>query len=500
MTLAIASGPVVERDRAYHCEVACEGSVITVSVDGEQILSVEDDSYARGQIALRTEAPSRFSAVRVTATAEDAARFERRSRAGAARASARRAPAPAPRLLHEVPIPAGANIVKARDVNDDGRLEFVACEVVVPVLDCIRLAKMTVVNWDGETLWSYGESMPSKFSVHGDFAFNTGDLDGDGRTEIIVTSDFEIIIFDGATGEVKKRCPTPLTYLGQEDFFERTNGDSFLICNLRGLESPQDFVLKDRYRNLWAYTADLKPLWHRHLNMGHYPRARDVNGDCKDEVMAGYSMLKPDGHTLWEVPGGNPERNSYPGVEHVDSVLIERFGPDDAPIQIALAASDFGFVIMDVSGNILVQQKIGHAQNMGCARFRPDLPGRQFVVRTFWGNTDIVHLFDATGNLLLCREIAGCAAYPVNWLGDGGALIRFANCLANANFEPVVDLPKGGSVSPVAYDVNQDGVDELLVREGDTVRIYGPERIPSAPIPQPNPDLTNWNAYGGFYL
>ena len=41
VTLAIAPDCVVEKDRLYHCRVACEGTRISVSVDGEEIIVAE---------------------------------------------------------------------------------------------------------------------------------------------------------------------------------------------------------------------------------------------------------------------------------------------------------------------------------------------------------------------------------------------------------------------------------------------------------------------------
>jgi hypothetical protein len=344
-----------------------------------------------------------------------------------------------------------------------------------------------------------GEPEDSKYAVHGAFAFNVADVDGDGRTEILMTRDFEILIIDGATGEVKSSAPTPHTFLGKEDHYEQMVGDSFLVCNLRGLESDQDFILKDRYHNMWAYTSDLKLLWHRHLNTGHYPRAYDINGDGKDEVMAGYSMLAPDGSSIWTVKGGDPLYNRFPGPEHMDSVLIAPFGgAENSPLEIAMAASDLGFLLMDTEGNIKAQHYVGHAQSLSAGRFRPDLPGRQFVVRTAWGNQGIINLFDRDGQLILTRELSDSHVFPVNWTGDGRTLLRFARGLADGNFQYVVDLPPRGSVTPCSWDVNNDGVDEVFVRKGGTLEIYGPETVPTEPEPLWPRTLTNWNEYGGF--
>ena len=212
--LARAAGPILEPDRVYRVRIDVDGSRITVALDNATVLAADDNAYAHGSIALRTEGPARFTAVRVTTPAAAAAALEARAARHTARVTTRRATCPGPKLLHEVPLPEGTTVTHLRDVNDDGRLEIVACEVAVPQLDYIRLTKLRVLDWEGRELWSFGESMAGQFAVHGAFAFNTADIDGDGRTEVLITRDFEFLILDGATGEVKRRGPTPTTFKG----------------------------------------------------------------------------------------------------------------------------------------------------------------------------------------------------------------------------------------------------------------------------------------------
>jgi hypothetical protein len=274
------------------------------------------------------------------------------------------------------------------------------------------------------------------------------------------------------------------------------------VCNLRGLPSPRDLVLKDEYANLWAYTDELKLLWHRHLNAGHCIVARDINGDGKDEVMGGYSMLRHDGVTMWTVPGGDPDYNRYPGPEHADGVLIERLGPGpDAPLRVAVAASDLGFVLLDVEGRVLAHHSIGHAQWIHAARFRPDLPGRQIAIGTLWGNSSIFNLFDCDGNLLMIREPSPGKVMPVYWLGGDNPLVVLGGGKAglwNRHFDRIRELPGILQVPPYACDVNQDGLDELLVLDGDKMQVYAPEGV-KASVASPRASLTNWRFSSYFY-
>ena len=155
-------------------------------------------------------------------------------------------------------------------------------------------------------------------------------------------------------------------------------------------------------------------------------------------------------------------------------------------------------MLLDTQGRILAQRLIGHAQNLAAGRFRPDLPGRQFLVRTQWGNQNILNLFDYDGNLLLIREDAAGGLTPVNWLGDGSVLAGAANALFDGNFDRVVEIGGGGSVRPTALDVNNDGLDEVLGIRGNVITVYAP-RGRQADRARAERNLTNYNAYGGFF-
>ena len=47
-------------------------------------------------------------------------------------------------------------------------------------------------------------------------------------------------------------------------------------------------------------------------------------------------------------------------------------------------------------------------------------------------------------------------------------------------------------------DVNQDGLDELLVLDGDKIQVYAPEEVKAA-FPAPPASLTNWWFSSYFY-
>jgi hypothetical protein len=478
------------KDRLFHCRVACDGPRISVVVDNQALISVKDEAYREGQIALRTDGPARFAAIKVLAEPAEADRVAAEVKRIETRTALAAQAMPPNKLIHSVTLPDKPGSIRVRDLNDDGAPEIMA-SFVYETGSAKGASRISVFDWNGKPMWTL-EPSASAPGGHASASFlNAADIDADGHTEFIGARGPEIVIVDGATGRVKRSAPAPAAEPDKEPVVLH----GCLVCNLRGLPTPRDLIVKDEYTHVWAYTDELQPLWHRAVNTGHYPRARDINGDGKDEVMAGYSMLAADGHTLWTVPGGDPVKNLYPGSEHADAMLIERFGPEpDAPLRIAMAASDLGFIFMDVNGRVLAQHPIGHAQWISATRYRPDLPGRQIVVGTLWGNSNIINLFDCNGNPLLIREMSFGPPIPVYWLGGDTPLFTvssWATGLWNRDFDRVMRVPGAVTVPPFACDVNGDGLDELLARDENKLLVYASEGL-KAVFKAPPANKPNW--------
>lgn len=475
------------------------GPNIHVAVDGQFIFEADDDHYASGRIGLRTHlGTGRFAAVAVSADRSAGTTLKRLRSENKRRIRQRASRYPAPVLLREINLPEPFSMMRAVDLNNDGRLEFIGIVVNVVKADHMLISRLVVMDTDGCVLWARGKPV-ARGVTHGDVACQVGDVNGDGTKEILFTQDYEIFIANSLTGEILQKAPTPCVK-GQPVI-----GDSFHLCRLRGQNTRRDILFKDRYCNIWAYTDDLRLLWHRELNTGHYPRAADINGDGRDEVMAGYSLLDADGNTLWTVPDADPLKNRYPGPEHADSLWLGRFkeGPQ-APMEIAIAASDLGFILLGTDGKLNARDLCGHAQSMGIAKFRRDLPGRQFAVFDFWGNPGICMLFDCNGQRLATREFYHTSlAVPVKWAFTGEALIYgYSNhCLLDGNLTTVVELPRvRKALQPYFADVDGDGLDEFLSWDDRKIQVWGRrENRGSDPVPDER-DWDNFNLYGAFYM
>jgi hypothetical protein len=51
----------------------------------------------------------------------------------------------------------------------------------------------------------------------------------------------------------------------------------------------------------------------------------------------------------------------------------------------------------------------------------------------------------------------------------------------------------------LAGDVNAGRIDEVSVKKGNTIEVFGPEHVPPGPAPSRKRKLTNRNAHEGFF-
>ncbi|QHT61362.1 hypothetical protein GXP70_16295 [Paenibacillus lycopersici] len=469
-----------DSDHAYRLGAHVQDQTLTCSIDGRQVLTVVDGSYDYGNVAIAALTEARFSNVTVDMTQPELQDVSARIQAKQDRLLAKRSHYPAPKLwrtldLHDF---GAARSIRYGDLTGDGIKDLLFIQNMESLNSCdeCMISCITAVDLDGRVLWQIGEPDPRNGMLTADVPVQIYDIDGDGFNEVIYCKDFKLIIADGRTGKTKASMPTPCKIphdrfvIYQNVTFDRIVVDSIRICNFSGSARPSDLLIKDRYNNLWAYDNQFNLLWQQYVNAGHFPYSYDMNGDGKDELVAGHTLLSSEGERLWELPGMHC---------HVDEIVIGRFDPDKDELLIAMSSGEDGFVLADQNGSVLVQDMLGHAQRVSVANYRPELPGLEYCVTTFWRNTGIIALYDCKGNRLWSGETGanGNVITPVNWTGDGKELILYS---ANARYgglhdgygDQVVALPDDGhpDLTCDAVDLCGDEREELLV--WDTRRMY----------------------------
>ena len=365
-----------------------------------------------------------------------------------------------------------------------------------------HLSSMTAFDMDGNVLWTIGEprNHPDNTLISCDLPFQIADINNDGRLEVIYARDFEVRIIDLLTGELIKKMPTPAIKgdpLVKNNPFYRLNVDAIRVADFEGLGYKGDFILKDRYQNVWAYDKDMKPLWrYNHKNTGHFPYIYDFDNDGYDEMLVGYDLIDHNGEMIFSLP-----MNS----DHTDEIIYARLHKDH-PKRLILASGNEGMNIVNMDGTIYKHNEIGHAQRISVAKYNPNLEGLQICATAFWGSDGIICMYDYDGNLLNQFEMQtnGSVITPVNY--DGKHILALLHGgkdggLIDYDLDKVVLFPDDNhpTLCTEAYDVDGDGIDEIICWDLNSMWIYKSAITYEAKKYEKYPD-DSFSNYRGEYL
>ncbi|MBM4037928.1 MAG: hypothetical protein FJ290_05385 [Planctomycetes bacterium] len=486
---------------------------LTCWLGDESVFDINWDGGLDGRVGLLANCPARFRAIAVDGCPARP-RFVVRASARSAQKrpegrTTNKTPYPEMRLVQQITTPGFGTCRQMRfgDLTGNGRPDIVLAQRV-PIEGgegYSTVGCLTALTAEGEVLWQSGTPTPQT-PLAGDLPFQVNDIDGDGRAEVVAVRGFEIQVLDGATGKLKLAAPTPerpvhhpllkrsISYFGSPDGheFPLVVADSIRFADLAGRGAARDLLLKDRYHHLWALTPDLKPLWSWVGNLGHFPFAADLDGDGRDEVLAGYHWLTANGRDL---------QNLHLG-DHADAIFagdIQGWGEPKA----VRAGGDDGLIIAGLHGDLLAVHH-GHVQRLSIAKFRRRAPGLQYAICTYWGAPGIVALLDSTGKIMWSGEfpVCGNTLQPVNWTGEDEELIYFSahaehGGLYNWEGEQVVPFPsdRHPELCSEVMDLFGTGRDNLIVWDPAQLWVYAPAGDAEPRYHPLRPPLHSWSNY-----
>ena len=476
-------------NRYYTLKVENTGPRIRAYVDDVLLLEVVDGELVRGKVGVTAQIPARFQVFCVRASQEARERIEDVTLRRKSDLAKLREENPHPKLWRRFSTKgfgAGRN-VRFGDLDGDGALEMLIGQSIQRERDDRhdQISCLTAVTLDGKVLWQSGRPDPRNGLLTNDTPFQIHDIDGDGRNEVVLVQDFKLQILEGNTGKVRRWVWMPLAPLSKSTEFgaglhpyERENGDCLAFFNLSGDRAPRDILVKDRYENFWIFNNDLQLLWQGQGQTGHFPYPFDADGDGRDEILIGYSMWDHTGRQLWSRDGEFRD--------HADSIVMGNLsGEANASPRVYASGGDEGFLMFDCSGKTLKQLLIGHSQAASVGKYRPDLPGFQYMTLSYWDNPGIVTLLDADGNILAQEEPIHCGSrlLPVNWRGDGQEFALLSGSvreggMIDGHLRRVVMFPDDGHPDLCAYvtDVVGDARDEVILWDQERVWIYTQDR------------------------
>lgn len=380
--------------------------------------------------------------------------------------------------------------VVAGDVDGDGAPEIVSAENFNEG-DVHYTSAVAVQRLDGSVVWTWGDPAIGRKNWHHDVACQVHDWDNDGSLEVIVATKGFVVELDGKTGKEKTRFPIP---------DEAT--DCLVFCDLSGAGHAGDVLVKNRYRDIYAYNRAGEQLWHvtdpGGYRTAHQPRPMDVDGDGRDELMAGFCMLNPDGTVRWVFKSTKVERMGG----HMDCARVVRAGGAPEDFRIAMTCCGGNTIVMlDGAGSVIWEVDGHHFESLQAADIIPGYPGKQILV-------DIDHRPYGEGPLWVLDEngkhlgriMRNYSRHHrlLDWDGDGFAEIFAGNGQAVYNYkgERVATLampPEAGikekatfEVSLIPADMTGNGVQDMLVATPSVVCVFknenGAKPKESAPL------------------
>lgn len=390
---------------------------------------------------------------------------------------------------------AGPNCqLRMGDLNGDGRLDFVLLQpdsVFDERYFPHSVAAATAYTADGEILWQIGKPSYNPVVCNTDLPAQIYDIDRDGNNELLCVMDGFFCVFDGKSGELKRRSPLP----------DKNAHDCFAIADLEGIGYPKNIIIKNRYHQLWAMDQNFNILWTYKGNIGHYPIICDLNNDGKDEIIAGSVVLDADGNLLWEFG-----TTDFPTSICVGDLNMSR--------QVSILTGGEKTQVYSPDGKVKWSLKTSAVtSNLTLGNIRPDSFGSEiagfFTEKPESDYTDGLFLTDYHGNTLFkekrtdyinCSDITTIS----NFDGNGYDLIlvsaRPGNkiCVYDGYMNPIYVLPSEGQV--YCGDILGDGVSQILIYNGQNLEIYSAEKreLTKPAIAHPRPQaryLYNYTKY-----
>ncbi len=344
--------------------------------------------------------------------------------------------------------PFGGDTIMVYDINGDGQDELLVLQS--PGQFATRLAAgrtdlddvdrkvfcLTAVDMQGRVLWQYGEPYGRDFpytshGTQGGQMLAADDIDGDGRVEVIVIRGSQLLVIDGKTGALLRSvslpsdnfCMVATAQMGNPEYGKQ------ILCKVNDLAyEPWDYA-----NPMVIYNADLS-IYREPFAVtgaGHNFVIKDMNGDGRDEVFVGYSMLNADGSCAWTLDLG--EGFDY-AEDHADQIELADINGDGHE-ELRYAGSE-DFYVCNTDGQMIWQLPAGHSQQSAAGRWAHDGTPRIILAEK---NDGLAGVSPEGEFLWRRRDINGYVAGNLRWPDSEGKLRDWA--LFRPQLVPLASVP-----------------------------------------------------------
>lgn len=365
---------------------------------------------------------------------------------------------------------AGGNCgIRFGDLSGDGRMDLLLIKPdAVPDERYFAhsIVCATAFSADGELLWQIGDKDFNSPNLKCELPAQIYDIDRDGKNEVILIMNGEILIIDGKSGETKKSAPLP----------ESFSCDSITIADLEGTGYAQNILIKNKFSKLWALDFNLNILWSFEGNLGHTPFVFDLNGDGKEEIIAGFNVLSSIGELLWkaEMPA------------HANSVCACTFSGESVPTVLFCGPTVRAYT---ASGEPLWEIE-ENAQGICAAKFRDISPSEDILL------LDGLLLFSKDGKFIIQKnETVYLPTVIYGFDSNESAYVighkkeDIVTTVYDGFMRTAYTLETFGSIA--VCDILGDGHTQIIIYGNDTADIYSAHDIdfsePARPYVRPQP-------------
>ena len=469
---------VIELDdlKTYSIKVELDYNKASLFLDSKKVFDL-DINFNIGKIAFVSKSLARYSNFKVFMSDDNYLSHLNGIKLEEARLEEKRSKIPPLKLIHKIDLKNFGSGRQLRCIRDKGKTYFILMQNQKRYIrdSFQRLSSMTCFDVDGNILWQIGEPNNSYDNsyISCDLPCQVSDINGDSKLELIYSRDFYIYICDFYTLKVLHKFETPIikdnpNFLNEP--FRRLNVDMIRVADLEGLGYKGNLIIKDRYQNVIAYDKNFKELFRYHnKNTGHFPYVYDFNGDGIDELFIGYDLVSAKGEILVDLPYN---------TDHTDEIIYQSLKKNE-PKRLILASGNEGFNMFNIDGSLYKHNEIGHAQRISVAPFRNKKDELEVCVTSFWGCNGIISLYDYKGDLICKREMEGNGSTitPINYDGIHNLILTYpdkSGGILDSNLDQVLLFPDDGhpTVCNEAYDIDGDGIDEILVWDNKKMYIY----------------------------
>lgn len=361
----------------------------------------------------------------------------------------------------------------AGDLDADGQVEIVSAQNY-NADDVHYTSAVVAQRLDGTVMWRWGDPKVGRKRLHHDVACQIHDWNGDGVPEVILLTDGYLVHLEGPTGREIRRIAIP-----------PQSSDCVAFVDLDGVGRPTDVLVKTRYTDIWALAYDGTERWHVNMPGGHrtahQARPIDIDGDGRDEIMAGYALLNPDGSVRWVF------RSNAVDVDrgHLDCMRVLSWGASPAECRLALSCCGAkNLAVVDGEGRTVWEVSGYHYESLDIGRFCPDVPGPQIAVdidHVPWAESPVWIYNEHGERISQMTTVYSRSHRRIAW-GDLGDVLSIArprglfSCSGNrlATFD--LRLPDGTdqveAVQSAVGDMTGDGVPDILLNTEAAVYIF----------------------------